>query len=92
MSPSSYSDYIPCGVCVLFDKETLNILGYNYSEYESLDIVMIKYRSKDTDPEIDDDLCFCINKDNKLKYIHPNMIKAVYTLDEGKDLYPELFI
>ena len=76
------------GVCTFLSDDTLKIMGYNYKN-------LFPERNKP---------CIVYTKtgelqgtlfgeyQNSVKYIHPGIIKEIYTLKEGKEIFPELFI
>ena len=76
------------GVCTFLSDDTLKIMGYNY---------------KNLFPERNKPCIVCTKTgelqgtffgeiDGGVKYIHPGIIREIYTLKEGKEILPELFI
>jgi len=83
-----YIEYKLAGVCTFLSEETIKIMGYDYKNlFEPRHLPILIYSKSG---EIDGPLFGIMN--NKHKYINPEIIKDLYDLNTGQELYPELFI
>jgi len=83
-----YSTFRMYGVAELYDSDVLKKLGYKKDLCKNFDKCVLVYSRK-----LDfDNMKFGLTKQKTLMYIHPEMIKELYSLHEGKEKFPELFL
>ena len=73
------------GVLELLSDEDLKIIGASESQYK-FDKLIVFYKRKSLPAK------YAQSKTGEIRYIYISTIKKEYSLEEGQEKYPELFI